>query len=144
MKTWIKVILGLAVIGVISAVLIFKFVINKPHPDFENIKPDFSLHAQDLYNAFKDHKDASSKLYNGKVIQVDGTVARVEAKDSLVIVVFAFEQGMFGDQGVRCTMIKKLSAEANKLVPSGSAKIKGYCTGYNDTDVILEQCSVVY
>jgi len=144
MKTWMKVIAGFAVVGIIAAVLIFKFVVNKPHPDYEKMSPDYTMHAQDLYNAFKNKKDASSKLYNGKVVQIDGTLARVEAKDSLVIVVFSFTQGMFGDEGIRCTMIKKLSGEAKSLVPSGSVKIKGYCTGYNDTDVILEQCSVVY
>jgi hypothetical protein len=144
MKTWIKIVLAIAVVGIIAAFLVFKFVVNKPHPDYEQLSPDFTLSAQELYNSFKNHKDASSKLYNGKVVLIDGTLTRVEAKDSLVIVVFAFSQGIFGDEGIRCTMIKKLNDEGKKLIPSGSAKIKGYCTGFNDTDVILEQSSVVY
>jgi hypothetical protein len=144
MKTWLRILLSIVLVGVIAFFLVYKFVYNKPHPDYQNIKPDYTLNAKDLYNAFHDHKDASTKTYNGKVVQIEGTLTRVEAKDSMAIVVFAFNQGMFGDEGIRCTMIKKLNDEAASLVPSGSVKIKGYCTGFNDTDVILEQCSVVF
>ena len=140
----IRILLAFILVGIIALFLVYKFVYNKPHPDYQNIKPDYTLHAVDLFNAFKNHKDASAKLYNGKIVQIDGSLTRIEAKDSLAIVVFAFSQGMFGDEGIRCTMIKKLNEDAKKLVPGGTVKIKGYCTGYNDTDVILEQCSVVF
>ena len=45
MKTWIKILLGLAVAGIAAAFLVYHFVINKPQPDFEKIKPDYSLNA---------------------------------------------------------------------------------------------------
>jgi hypothetical protein len=51
---------------------------------------------------------------------------------------------MFGDEGIRCVMSKKSSPEAAKLKPDGITRIKGYCTGFNDTDVIMEHCSLNY
>lgn len=144
MKKWLKILAILAVIGLIAAFLVYKYVYNKPHTDYAAAKPDYILPAQDLYNAFKNHPEASAKLYNGKVIQIQGELARTESTDSLVVLVFSFNQGMFGDEGIRGTMIRKLNEEGKKLVPAGNVTIKGYCTGFNDTDVILEQCSVIY
>jgi hypothetical protein len=57
--------------------------------------------------------------------------------------VFVFEQGDFGDEGIRCTMLPKYNFEAGKLQPDVEIKVKGYCTGYNETDVILEKCSII-
>jgi hypothetical protein len=144
MKLWIKIILGLAVAGIAAALLIYHFVINKPHPDFDKIKPDYSLNAGAFYNEFKTTKDNASKLYNGKVIEVTGKLSRVENADTLTIAVFVFNQGIFGDEGIRCVMLKKYSEDAKKLKPDGIIRIKGYCTGFNETDVIMEHCSLIY
>jgi len=144
MKLWIKIILGLAIAGIAAALLIYHFVINKPHPDFEKIKPDYSLNAGAFYNEFKTRKENAHKLYNCKVIEITGRLSRVESADTLTIAVFVFNQGMFGDEGIRCTMLKKFSADAKKLKPDGTIRIKGYCTGFNETDVIMEHCSLIY
>ena len=144
MKRWIKIILGLAVAGIAAVLLIYHFVINKPHPDFEKIKPDYSLNAGAFYKEFKTSKENANKLYNGKVIEITGRLSRVESADTLTIAVFVFNQGMFGDEGIRCTMLKKFSADAKKLKPDGTIRIKGYCTGFNETDVIMEHCSLIY
>jgi hypothetical protein len=144
MKLWIKIVLGLAVAGITAVLLIYHFIINKPHPNFEKIKPDYTLNAGAFYNEFKTTKDNASKLYNGKVIEVTGKLSRVESADTLTIAVFVFNQGMFGDEGIRCVMLKKYSEDAKKLKPDGIIRIKGYCTGFNETDVIMEHCSLIY
>ena len=144
MKNWIKILLGLALAGIVAALLFYHFVINKPHPNFEKIKPDYSLNAGAFYNEFKTSKENAQKLYSGKVIEITGKLTRVENTDTLTIAVFVFTHGMFGDEGIRCTMLKKFSAEAKKLKSDGIIRIKGYCTGFNETDVIMEQCSLIY
>jgi hypothetical protein len=144
MKLWIKVLIGLVVIGIIAAFLIFKFVVNKPHPDFENLKPDYTLDAGSFYKEYKTSKENANKLYTGKIIELAGKLTRVESVDTMNIAVFAFEQDVFGDKGIRCTMLKKFSADAMKLKPEGVVRIKGYCTGYNGTDVVMEHCSLIY
>jgi hypothetical protein len=131
------------VIGVITASLIFAFVYNKAHKDFEKMKPDHTLSASELYNSCIANTTGSETKYNGKVIEVTGTLTKVESTDSLVIAVFVFNQGMFGDEGIRCTMLPKFNEEAKKLQPGNQCNIKGYCTGFNDPDVILEQCSII-
>lgn len=143
MKTWIKILLGLVLIGIVSLFLVYKFVYNKEHPDYERIEADFSVNARDLYQDFVSSKENASAKYNGKVIALTGSLSKVEVSDTLVTAVFVFNQGDFGDEGVRCTMLAKFNDEAGKLQPDGEVKIKGYCTGYNETDVILEKCSII-
>jgi len=143
MKTWIKIVLGLIVIGMIALFLGYKFVYNKSHPDYENIEASFTMNAQDLYNAYKTSKDAASAKYNGKVIALTGKLSKIESADSLVTAVFVFNQGDFGDEGIRCTMLRKFNDPASKLQPDGEVMVKGYCTGFNETDVILEKCSII-
>jgi len=143
MKTWIKVLLGLFAICIIAIFLVYKYVYNKEHPDFEKMEPAYTLNAPDLYQAFKSGKEAASAKYNGKVITITGRLSKVESADSLVTAVFVFTQGDFGDEGIRCTMLAKYNDAASRLQPDGEVRIKGYCTGYNDTDVIFEKCSII-
>jgi len=143
MKTWMKILLGLFIVGIISAFLVYKYIYNKQHPDYENIAPSVTLGTQDFYTAFKNNKVAASQLYNGKVIALTGKLNKIESVDTMVTAVFVFNQGMFGDEGIRCTMLKKYNDAARKLQPDGEVKIKGYCTGFNDTDVILDKCSII-
>jgi hypothetical protein len=143
MKTWVKILLGVIVIGMIGLFLAYKFFYNKQHPDYENLEPAVTTTAVDIYQAFKTNKDAASARYNGKIIALTGSLSKMESADSLVTAVFVFTQGDFGDEGVRCTMLKKFNDAAGKLQPDGEVKIKGFCTGYNETDVILEKCSII-
>ncbi len=143
MKTWVKIFLGLVVLGLVALFFVYKFVYNKQHPDYENIEASYNLNAQDLFQAYKTNKEAASAKYNGKVIALTGKLSMMETADSLVTAVFVFSQGDFGDEGIRCTMMQKFNEAADKLQPDGEVKLKGYCTGYNETDVILEKCSII-
>jgi hypothetical protein len=130
-------------VGVITGSLMYAFVYNKAHKDFEKIKPDYTLSATELYNSFKANTTETGTKYNGKVLEVTGALTKVESTDSLVIAVFVFYCGLFGDEGIRCTMLPKFNEAARKLQPAKIYTIKGYCTGFNESDVILEQCSVI-
>lgn len=142
-KKWLMILGILAGIGLIGALLVYFFVYNKPHTDYSKTKPDFEIKAAALFGEFRTNKVASSKKYPGKVISITGELNAIEQTDSLTIAIFGFEEGMFGSEGVRCTMIPEHSAEIIDIAPGTSITIKGYCTGYNDTDVILEHCSLV-
>jgi hypothetical protein len=142
MRTWLKILLSIFMLGLICLILVYIFVYNKAHPDYEKIKPDYTLAASDLHEFYKTSRTESEIKYNGKVIEVSGPLTRIETTDSLVIAVFVFNQGMFGEEGIRCTMLPSLNEDAKKLMPGNSYHIKGYCSGFNDSDVILEQCSI--
>ena len=143
MKRWMKIFIALFLAGIIAAGLGYKFIYNKPHPDYDKAKPDYSLTAKELYFDYVDNRVESEQKYNGKVLELTGLLNKIEIHDSLAIAVFVFEDGMFGDEGIRGTFLPKYIPEANTLSTNEIIKIKGYCTGYNDTDIILEKCSII-
>jgi hypothetical protein len=142
-KNIFKAAITLLVIGVISAGLVYKFVINKPHKNYEKAKPAYIVSAADLFDSFRSTRKLAEQKYNGQVVMLTGKLDKIEESDSSVTGVFVFDQGMFGDEGVRCIMLPNHSTGL-KSIPEGSdVQLKGYLTGYNDTDVIIEQCSVI-
>jgi len=143
MKNWIKILIGLAVVGMIAAFIGYKFVYNKPHPNFENMEADFKIGAKELYDAFKSDATAAGQKYNGKVVEISGAASNVEEIDSLVVAVFAFEDGMFGQEGIRVTMLPKFNDAIKNYASVEDIVLKGFCSGYNDTDVIIEKGSIV-
>ena len=143
MKIGIKIGLGILVIGIVAGILGYVFVYNKPHRDFEKATPDYSLSTFNLFDSYITDRENAEANYNGKVLLLEGKFQKTEKADSLVIAVFVFQKGMFGDEGIRCTMLPKYNEEMMKVKPETSVKIKGFCTGYNDTDVILEKCTLI-
>jgi hypothetical protein len=130
-------------VGLVSAGLVYKFVINKPHVNYAKAKPEYIVSASDLYNSFVTDRQTAEQKYNGKVVLLNGKLDNVDVTDSLVTGVFVFDQGMFGDEGIRCSMLAD-NSDALKSVSRGSeVRIKGFLTGYNETDVIIEECSLV-
>ena len=142
MNKWIKILLVLFVLGIIGAGLGYKFIYNKPHTNYEKADSDYSLKASDLFQKYRSDKENAQKTFNGKVIEISGILSNIESAEDLTIGVFAMEEGMFGDEGIRCTMLENhannLSGFVNKNIT-----IKGFCTGYNDTDIIFEKCSII-
>lgn len=133
---------AIAGLGLVAGLIVYFFVFNKPHTDYSRAVPDFDLNAAALFEEFRTNTVASSTKYNGKVLSITGELNAVEQADSLTVAVFGFEEGMFGSEGIRCTMIPEHAAEIIHIAPGTSVTLKGFCTGYNDTDVILEHCSL--
>jgi hypothetical protein len=143
MKKWLKIALIITAIGIVAAILVYKFYINKPHPDFEKLSPDYQLKAEAFYNEYIKEKVTADVKYNGKIVELSGNISNIESIDTLVVASFVFKQGDFGDEGIRCTMLKKFNEETKKIALGSEVKIKGFCSGFNDTDVIIEKASIV-
>jgi len=131
-------------IGVITAALVWKFYINKPHEDIDNITPAYSMSTEEIWKNYNaDLKNADS-LYTGKVIELNGNLSRVDKNDTIVSVIFVMAaDSMFGDKTIACQMYKKHNDEAAALTVGIKVKIKGFCTGYNDPDIKFNKCSIV-
>lgn len=143
MKNWIKIFIVVAVIGLAGLAYVWFFVYNKAHQDIEKSTPDFVVTADDCYTHYSQGQNTELKNYTGSVIQIRGTPSLIENNDSLLVVVFVFNNGMFGDEGIRCTLLPSYNKKAQNIDLTKIITIKGYCSGYNDTDVILEQCSII-
>ena len=144
MKTWLKVLIGLAIIGIIAAFLVFKFYINKPHEDIEKATPAYTLGSESLWKQFNENQEIADSMYTGQVIEIQGICNKIDKSDSIVNAIFVMEiDSMFGDKSIRCKMLKKYNEQASALSTTEPVKIKGFCTGYNGTDIIFNKCSIV-
>lgn len=143
-KKLFKLAVILAITGGLAAVLVWKFYINKQHEDIDTAKPVFSLTTEEIWEQYNDNPHNADSMYTGKVIQLSGSLSRIDKNDSLVSVVFVMAaDSMFGDKTISCQMYLKHNDEAAALSPGTQVIIKGYCTGYNDPDIKFNKCSVV-
>ncbi len=143
MKTWIKILIALFLLGILAGIAGYFIVYNKPHRDIAKAKPDFIITAAELYDAFASNPSEASAMYNGRVLQISGRIDEKEVVDDMVILVFIFDDGMFGPEGVRCTMLPAASARAMNIMVGDYITVKGLCTGFTGVDVILDKCSVI-
>lgn len=136
-----KVILVVVIIGILGGAYGYFFRYNKSHPDYEQMDAEISVSAQDLFNACRD--EGMSSKYTGKLLEISGIPTDIEVHDSLSTLVFVFDNGMFGPEGVRVTFLNHFNNQVQQLSMDKELTIKAYCTGFNETDVILEKASIV-
>jgi hypothetical protein len=144
MKKLIRIALILVALGLISAALVWKFYINKPHEDIENATPAYQMTADEIWKQYNSNLKTADSLYTGKVIEISGNLSRTDKADSMVYAVFVMEaDSMFGDKSVRCEMLQKYNAEITALPKDTPVKLKGFCTGFDQTDIKFDKCSPV-
>ena len=141
MKLWIKIALIIIALAIIAGVAGYLYV-NKPHRNVADEKAAFEISPSDLLNAYTVDENAANKKYLDITGIVSGQLSLVEKSDSQVVIVFAVREGMFGDEGVRCTMNNDFAADAEKLIPPANVRVKGICKGYNQVDVIFDNCII--
>lgn len=143
MNKWIKIMLILVTMGTVGAVLGYVFVYNKSHPDYEKKSADFKLTAEELFEFYRSDQASAGIKYNGKVVEVSGVLSEIESIHDLIIAVFVLDEGLFGNEGIRISMLEN-HQERLKNTPQGSVVIiKGFVTGYNETDVVMEHGSLI-
>jgi len=144
MKKLLIIGLILSVTGLIVAALVWKFYVNKPHDDIEKALPSYSMTAEEIWKQYNINTATADSTYNGKVIELSGTLNRSDKSDSLVYVVFVMEaDSLFGDKSVRCEMLHKYNDEAMAIAANAPVKIKGFCTGFDQTDIKFNKCSIL-
>jgi hypothetical protein len=127
-----------------SSIFIYSTLYNKPHDDIEKSTPAYSITTEQLWKNYNTNLKSADSIYTGKVIELTGNLSRIDKSDSLVSVIFVMDADpMFGDKTISCQMYIKHNKEAASLEAGTSVKIKGFCTGYNDTDIIFNKCSIV-
>jgi hypothetical protein len=136
----------LVVLGA-AAFFVYKYIYDKPQPpvksEIVNQKADLLLAAKRLWTDYSMNKDIADPKYTGKVIEIKGSIMRVESVDDKVIVVFAYKKGETGDEGIRVTMLPEYNQAAKSINPFKDIRIKGLCNGYIDKNVIMVDGSIV-
>jgi hypothetical protein len=139
-----KKIIIAVLVALLAVILVYGYLqYKKTHPDYKKMKAEMSVTAEKLFYDYRNNTSKSDSIYLGKMIEVEGIVNYFEMIDSLVIVIFVFDKGVFGDEGVRCTLIPGSIDDFDQIQSAANIKLKGLCQGYNETDVILEKCSII-
>lgn len=144
MNKILKIVIILAVTGLIAAALVWKFYVNKPHADIDNATPAYSISTEEIWQRYNTDLSTADSIYTGKVIELTGSLSRVDKNDSLVSVIFVMAaDSMFGDKTISCQVYKKHNDEAEALSTGAKVTIKGFCIGYSDPDIKFNKCSIV-
>ncbi len=127
--------------GLLAGLYVWFFVYNKAHPDYETAQPIAKMDADSCYYAFSTASEESEK-WLGQVIEISGVAQSFEQADSLNILVFEFEvDEIFGASGIRCSFLPEQSEALKNLTLPKFVSVKGFVSGFNGSDVILEHCS---
>ena len=136
MKKGYIILLALSVV-LIAAVLYGWREYHRQHPDTATMEAAYSMPAPDLVKAFQDDENKANQQYNDKVINVRGTVVKVEHNDSTQTV--QLDGQAMG--GVICQFEATHGSELKALQPGQPVSIRGVCTGML-MDVVLVRCAL--
>jgi hypothetical protein len=143
MRVWQKALIALSLFGIVAAILIYTLLYNKPHVNYEKAKPSIILSAEKLHTDFIINNTLAENLYSGNVIQISGVLSMIEETDRFKILVFSFGEGIFGPEGVRCILLENYADLVDNEMVGTFITLKGLCTGFTGSDVIIEHCSLI-
>ena len=137
MKSWMRILLALFLIGILAAVLVYLYTFRKTDPSVASKKADVEIAAGELLKSFETDEAAANTLYLGKVVKVTGLVESV-SEDSVGISVYLKEPDAMA--GILCGFDKKTN-DISWVKKGTTVTIKGICTGYL-MDVVFNRCSM--
>ena len=114
-------------------------------PDMASLPVDYKINAPGLIKEFTDNDTSASKKFLGKIVEVNGSVRKIE-KDELNFVTVVI--GDAGDlSSIRCILDTNHKADATSLKEGISVTAKGLFIGYNKdatgllgSDIQLTRC----
>lgn len=129
-----KILLFIAFAAVAAAIYGW-YEYNRTVPTLDDAKADFTLTADELFDAFDANEDGATAKYVGKVIEVSGTVIAIEVKEEGSTVTLEAANAMLG--GVNCAFSNAPVVEEGQQVT-----LKCACQGFL-MDVVMNNCNVV-
>jgi hypothetical protein len=111
------------------------YLSQKTVPSVNDLKTEATITSTDLFAAYQADEAAANQQYNGKIVQVSGTVKEVKTNDAGVPTV-VLESGdmMFG---VICEL--QDPGQAAQFAVGQTATLKGECSGLL-MDVVMVRC----
>jgi hypothetical protein len=111
---------------------------NRKHVATSEIKPAFTKTAAELVQDFETDETSANKMYNDKVIAVQGNILKLENNDSIHNIVL---KGTTAMSSVLCQFEKNDTGIFENKKEGDEIIIKGVCTGLL-MDVILVRCAL--
>lgn len=133
MKKKKLIILGAALIAVLSSFSYGVYLYNKPAMKIENEDPVLVTTSKELVGSFAENAEKLTAEFSGKVIEVKGKVSLIEGSAESTIVLL--------ENGVKCEFSDtKLPFEIGQEVV-----VKGIFSGYDDmfNELSLLKCLIV-
>tara|TARA_R110002049_G_scaffold107950_4_gene255864 strand:+ start:11930 stop:12346 length:417 start_codon:yes stop_codon:yes gene_type:complete len=112
---------------------------NKPHININNVKADITLTANKIFTDFSSDEILANKLYLDQIIQVKGTVSKIELENNKGIVTLQTKDD-FGS--VLCYLADNFSINIKDVKIGQELSLKGICTGFL-MDVVLVKCIII-
>ena len=144
MNKIVKILLILAVIGLVSGFGVYMYVFHKPERNIANEAPAFTISASDLLSQFSEKEDSCNKIYGNKTIQVSGKIVDITKKDNIVLTIILENS----NSGISCNFDSAYSVEnassIGKFEMGVNIEIKGKCDGYDAImGVVLTRCALI-
>ncbi|MCX6324531.1 MAG: hypothetical protein NTZ41_10035 [Sphingobacteriales bacterium] len=73
----------MALIFAIFAVALTVYYLTKEYKDTRNVKPDYTLTANELFQAFQKNDSSANKNYTEKILEINGIISAVEKADTV-------------------------------------------------------------
>jgi len=128
--------------GMLMDVVLNKCVIvnQEVRKAFSEVKSDFILTSNKLFNEFKKNEKEANKKYLDRIIQVDGNIAEISKDQKGAMVVTLRNNDAFS--GVLCTLQEDETKALTNYKVNQPIKIRGVCTGML-MDVVLNKCVII-
>ena len=132
-----KILFFLVLVLLVGAYITYR-VFKNASASVENEKVAYTVSVIDLVSEFENDENLANSKYLNKVIEVTGTIEKIETKDNTVNIYLSEENST---SNVICGFDAKMIDKLN-IIEGQSVKVKGLCTGYL-FDVVLNKCAVI-
>ena len=109
------------------------YLYNKKTPTLNNATADFTLTANELFDAFDTNETEALSKYSEKIIAVTGEVADIKESTEKYNIILKADNAMIG--GINCAFTEK----QKNITIGKSVTIKGRCQGFL-MNVVLNNC----
>ncbi len=137
-KSW-KILIGLAIVGVIVAVIVSLYVFRKTDDSVAGKKADYKVACSEIVSEFESDEQQAGQKYIDKVVEVEGVIAEINTGEESVIILLRDEDSF---SGVSCSIGDSQVKGELPYNVGDRIKVKGICTGYL-LDVTLNRGAIV-
>lgn len=106
-------------------------------PTIRNQSPEYTLEAEQLLKAFQKQEKEANQKYRDALVQVTGTLSRVESGDGKTTLFLGNEAYRIF---LRCTVSEEQRTSANQLRKGERITVKGESSGRTGMTVRLQPC----